>query len=128
MINYAVATAIVEHIDSSSKNFYLSQDPVTGRWSIIPWDLDHTFGHTCCGVTSNVRDAGRAAGPDQRADARDPGRARSGATMYFRRLRTVVNQVLAPGRLEAVYDAKVGPASARVHAGLRQVADGRPTG
>jgi hypothetical protein len=31
--------------------------------------------------------------------------------MYFRRLRTVVNQVLAPGRLEAVYDAKVGPAA-----------------
>ena len=30
--------------------------------------------------------------------------------MYFRRLRTVVNQVLAPGRLEALYDAKVGPA------------------
>ena len=30
--------------------------------------------------------------------------------MYFRRLRTVVNEVLAPGRLEAIYDAKVGPA------------------
>jgi hypothetical protein len=31
--------------------------------------------------------------------------------MYFRRLRTVVNQVLPPGRLEAVFDAKVGPAA-----------------
>ena len=30
--------------------------------------------------------------------------------MYFRRLRTVVNQVLATGRLEALYDAKIGPA------------------
>ena len=53
MINYAVVTAIVQHTDSSSKNFYLSQDPVTGRWSIIPWDLDHTWGNTCCGVSSN---------------------------------------------------------------------------
>ena len=32
MINYAAVTAIVEHHDSSSKNFYLVQDSVTGRW------------------------------------------------------------------------------------------------
>ena len=110
MINFAVATAIVEHTDSSSKNFYLSQDPVTGRWSVIPWDLDHTFGHKCCGVTQQLRHPGRAAGPDQRADARDPGGARV-EEMYFRRLRTVVNSVLATGRLEAVYNAKVTPAA-----------------
>jgi hypothetical protein len=30
--------------------------------------------------------------------------------MYFRRLRTVVNQVLSAGQLEAIYDARVGPA------------------
>ena len=30
--------------------------------------------------------------------------------MYFRRLRTLVNEILAPGRLEAVYDAQIGPA------------------
>ena len=53
MINYAAVTAIIEHHDSSSKNFYLSQDPVTGRWSIIPWDLDHTLGNGCCNVNSN---------------------------------------------------------------------------
>ena len=32
MINYAAVTAIIEHDDSSSKNFYMSQDPTTGRW------------------------------------------------------------------------------------------------
>ena len=30
--------------------------------------------------------------------------------MYFRRLRTQVNDILAPGRLEAQYDALMGPA------------------
>ena len=30
--------------------------------------------------------------------------------MYFRRLRTLVNDVLAPGRMEALYDAPLGPA------------------
>ena len=52
MINYAAVTAIIEHHDSSTKNFYLSQDPVTGRWSILPWDLDHTLGNGCCNVNS----------------------------------------------------------------------------
>ena len=45
MINYAAVTAITEHVDSSSKNFYLAQDPATDRWSILPWDLDHTWGN-----------------------------------------------------------------------------------
>ena len=36
MINYAAVTAIVEHHDSSSKNFYLAQDPDTGRWTPLP--------------------------------------------------------------------------------------------
>ena len=49
MINYAVVTAIVQHTDSSSKNFYLNQDPVTGRWEIIPWDLDHTLATRAAG-------------------------------------------------------------------------------
>ena len=52
MINYAAVTAIVQHVDSTTKNFYMSQDPTTGRWEIIPWDLDHTLGNNCCGVNS----------------------------------------------------------------------------
>jgi hypothetical protein len=109
MINFAVATAIVQHTDSSSKNFYLSQEPDTGRWKIIPWDLDHTWGNTCCGVTSNFvtpAETGDKTSELMRAILAVP----EWRTMYFRRLRTVVNQVLATGVPEALYDAKVGPA------------------
>ena len=53
LINYAAVTAIIQHVDSSTKNFYLAQDPDTTRWSMLPWDLDHTFGNKCCFITSN---------------------------------------------------------------------------
>jgi hypothetical protein len=110
MINYAVATAIVQHVDSISKNFYFSQDPATGRWSIIPWDLDHTFGNTCCDVTSPF--VTPAEPVDQTSELmRAILAVPEWKQMYFRRLRTVVNSVLAPGRLEAVYNAKVTPAA-----------------
>ena len=110
MINYAVTTAIVQHDDSSSKNFYFALDPDTSRWTVIPWDLDHTCGNTCCEVISNF------------VTPAEPGDKQSQLMtailavpewreMYFRRARTLVNEVLAPGRLEAVYDAKIGPAA-----------------
>ncbi len=34
--------------------------------------------------------------------------------MYFRRLRTLVNDLLATGRMEALYDAKVGVAQPEI--------------
>jgi hypothetical protein len=109
MINYAVVTAIIEHVDSSSKNFYLSQDPVSGRWSILPWDLDHTIGNGCCQVTSTFvtpAEPGDNTSALMRALLAQP----EWRTMYFRRLRTLVNDLLATGRMEALYDARVGPA------------------
>lgn len=113
MINYAVGTAIVQHVDSISKNFYLSQDAATGRWRIIPWDLDHTFGNGCCQVNSTFVTPAEPA--DQTSELmRALLAVPEWRTMYFRRLRTVVNQVLAPGQLEALYDAKVGPAQPEV--------------
>ncbi len=60
LINYAAVTAIIEHHDSSSKNFDLAQNPTTGRWTILPWDLDHTLGNNCCQVDEQLRDPGRA--------------------------------------------------------------------
>ena len=100
---------LVQHVDSISKNFYLSQDPATGRWEIIPWDLDHTLGNGCCGVTSpfvTPAEPGDRTSELMQALLAVP----EWRQMYFRRLRTVVNQVLATGRPEALYDAKVGPA------------------
>ncbi len=111
LINYAAVTAIIQHVDSSSKNFYLAQDPDTLRWSIVPWDLDHTFGNTCCQVTSKF------VTPAEPGDKTNDLMVALLAVpewrdMYFRRLKTLVGEVLAPGRLENVYDAKVGPAAA----------------
>ena len=109
MINYAAVTAIVEHVDSSSKNFYLTQDPVTARWSILPWDLDHTWSNGCCNVNSTFvtpAEPGDNTSALMRAVLAQP----EWRAMYFRRLRTLVNDILASGRLEALYDARLSPA------------------
>lgn len=109
MINYAAVTAIIEHVDSSSKNFYLTQDPGTARWTIVPWDLDHSWGSGCCNVDSTFvtpAEPGDNTSALMRALLATP----EWRTMYFRRLRTLVNDILAPGRLEALYDARLSPA------------------
>ena len=109
MINYAAVTAIVEHVDSSSKNFFMSQDPVTGRWSILPWDLDHSLGSGCCQVDSTFVTPAEP-GDNTSALMRALLAVPQWRDMYFRRLRTLVNDLLATGRMEAVYDATLGPA------------------
>ena len=109
MINYAAVTAIIEHVDSSSKNFDLAQNPVTGRWTILPWDLDHTLGNGCCNVNSRFvtpAEPGDKMSELMRAILAVP----QWREMYFRRLRTLVNDILAPARMEALYDAEIGPA------------------
>ena len=111
MINYAAVTAIVQHIDSQNHNFYMSQDAVTGRWEIIPWDLDHTFGNNCsCGVTSTFVTPAEPADTYKSELMTGLLAVPEWRQMYFRRLRTLVNEILAAGRLEAVYDAQIGPA------------------
>ena len=108
MINYAAVTAIIEHHDSSSKNFYLAQEPVTGRWRILPWDLDHTIGNGCCNVTSTFvtpAEPGDNTSALMAAILAEP----QWREMYFRRLRSLVNDLLAPGVMEGVYDTTFGP-------------------
>lgn len=109
MLNYAAVTALVEHVDSSSKNFDLVLNPNTGRWKLIPWDLDHTWGNGCCSVDS---DFVTPAEPGDRSSALMQAllAVPEWRAMYFRRLRTLVDDVLATGRPEALYDAVVGPA------------------
>jgi hypothetical protein len=109
MLNYAVVTAIVEHVDSSSKNFDLVRNPNTGRWKIIPWDLDHTLGNGCCNVDSTFVTPAEP-GDNTSALMRALLAVPQWRDMYFRRLRTLVDDLLAPGRMEALYDAVVGPA------------------
>jgi hypothetical protein len=109
MINYAAVTAIIEHVDSSSKNFDLVQDPATMRWSILPWDLDHTWGNGCCNVNSTFVTPAET-GDNTSALMRALLAVPEWRTMYFRRLRTLVNDILASGRLEALYDATLSAA------------------
>jgi hypothetical protein len=109
IINYAAVDAIIRAVDQAEHNFYLGQDPVTGRWTIIPWDLDHTWGNDCCSVQSTF------VTPDEPGDPRN---ALLHAVlsqpdwrqMYFRRLKTLVGQLLATGAPEGVYDAAFTPA------------------
>jgi hypothetical protein len=111
IIDYAAVDAIIEATDQASHNFYLAQDPVSLRWSMIPWDLDHTWGNVCCSVKSTF------VTPDEPGD---PSNALLHAIlsqsdwrqMYFRRLQSLVGQILAPGVPESVYDAAMGPAQA----------------
>ena len=109
MINYAAVTAIIEHHDSSSKNFFLSQDPATGRWSILPWDLDHTPGQRLLPGGQQLRHPGRARRQHQRADARHA----RGAPVARHVLPPAAHPGQRPPRHRSdggVYDARVGPA------------------
>jgi hypothetical protein len=109
VINMLAVTAIVDHEDFSSKNFYFALRPATGRWSMIPWDLDHTLGNGCCQVNSTFvtpAEPGDKTNDLARAVLAVP----QWREMYFRRLRTLVNDILAPGRMEALYDSYMGPA------------------
>jgi hypothetical protein len=79
---------------------------------IIPWDLDHTFGNNCsCGVTSTFVTPAEPADTYKSELMTGLLAVPEWRRMYFRRLRTLVNEILAAGRLEAVpYDAQIGPA------------------
>jgi spore coat protein CotH len=109
MINYAAVTAIIEHVDSATKNFDLVQDPTTTRWSILPWDLDHTWSNGCCNVESTFVTPAEP-GDNTSTLMRGLLAVPEWRDMYFRRLRTLVNDILATGRIQALYDAAVGPA------------------
>lgn len=104
IINYAALTSINNHIDSSSKNFYVFKSDATGRWTIVPWDLDHTWGNSCtCEVFSTFvtpAEPGDKANLMIKAILDVP----EFKEMYFRRLRTLSDQLFAPGLLEGWYD------------------------
>jgi spore coat protein CotH len=44
-INYACATVLVQNWDGFNKNHFLAADRGgAGKWTVVPWDLDRTFG------------------------------------------------------------------------------------
>ncbi|MFZ2502104.1 MAG: lamin tail domain-containing protein [Nocardioides sp.] len=111
LINYAVFVSVVRHVDSSQKNFYLARESRSQRWEMFPWDQDLTWGGVCCGVTSTFvtpAEPGDQTNVLLRVLLSEP----QWREMYFRRLRTVVDQVYPAGTLEGWYDAKFSPAAA----------------
>ena len=46
LINWLVANTLVSQGDTYNKNYFLVKSGTTGKWRIIPWDYDLTFGQT----------------------------------------------------------------------------------
>lgn len=134
-INYIAATAITHDNDHVAKNYFLYRDTEgTQRWSVHPYDKDLTFGRNFNGIVLNDEiwaDVDVIPGRDYVSPSHplfgDAYHQKFdflwnrliGAIleqpefreMYFRRLRTLYDDLLAPGRFEARIDALVAELS-----------------
>jgi hypothetical protein len=130
-INYLAAGVVMHNNDQVAKNFYIYRDTMgTQRWSLQPWDLDLTFGRNYNGTVLNDEIWANkdtvvgvpAASPShplfgdfthQKIDLQwnrlydklylDP----DIKAMFFRRLRTVMDEQLVAGHFESIIDAIV---------------------
>jgi len=130
MLNYIAANCIIHNNDHLAKNYFLYRDTAgIGRWVMHPWDMDLTFGRNFTIRTGVLNDAIWAdydgdstfapSHPlfgdrdhrkiDQRwnrlidAVLQEP----DIREMYFRRLRTLMDELLIDGRYEARIDELV---------------------
>jgi hypothetical protein len=130
-INYVAAISVFHDNDHVKKNYYVYRDTEgTQRWTLHMWDKDLTFGRNFNGSVLND-----AIWADVDVIAGRPGVSPSHPLfgdsehqkydflwnrlidklheepeireMYFRRLRTLADDLLAPGRYEAMIDALV---------------------
>lgn len=100
MINYMAINAIIRHWDSGWHNWYVARDTEgSGRWEMWQWDLDLTFGPVSDGRgdfltpdTSNRFTQAMLNYPEFQ-------------DMYYRRLRTLSDQLLVPGAYETQWDS-----------------------
>lgn len=44
VVNYMAAMTILLNQDRCTKNFYVYKDPRTEQWSVLPWDVEASFG------------------------------------------------------------------------------------
>ncbi len=96
-VNYAAVLSVLRHSDSGWYNYYVTRDtPDTGRWELMLWDLDTMF---------------RVAEDDNNGDyvlPSDNGQKfllammnhPDFAQMYFRRVRTLIDELLQPNDYE----------------------------
>ncbi len=105
LVNYLAINAVIRHQDSNYKNWFITRDTEgTGRWEMWHWDLNWIFttpaednhGEYLVPVTSNRFLATFMAQSEFKE-------------MFFRRLRTLADQFLAPGRYEARWEALAAP-------------------
>ncbi len=101
LVNYMALNSLIRHTDSGPHNWYIVRDTDgTGRWEMWHWDLDVTFknvstdkfGQFLTPEGTNRLLRAVLAYPDYRQ-------------MYFRRLRTLIDQFLVNEQYEAQYDA-----------------------
>ncbi len=46
VVNWLAVNVLVANGDTYNKNYFLYRSSTTGKWSVIPWDYDLTFGRT----------------------------------------------------------------------------------
>jgi hypothetical protein len=64
MVDYIATTCICQNIDASDKNHYLYRDTNgTGEWTMMPWDLDLTFGPNALNTDTMVYQQNYASHP-----------------------------------------------------------------
>jgi hypothetical protein len=103
-INYAAVLSVLRHSDSGWYNYYVTRDtPDTGRWEMMLWDMDTMFRVE---AEDNFGDYVTPAENGQRfllALFNHPDLAQ----MYFRRVRTLIDEFLPPNGYEEVADSLV---------------------
>ncbi|HMJ77244.1 MAG TPA: DUF4214 domain-containing protein, partial [Iamia sp.] len=105
LVEYLAMGTVLQHWDQTVHNYLVIRDPATGRWRFGPSDLDNAVGLSLNPLTGiGVRHRNVFPyGPDTLVSAlrTDP----LFAEMYFRRVRTLADELLAGGGLEARADA-----------------------
>ncbi len=128
MLSYHAASVLIHNNDQVAKNYFLYRDTKgTGRWSMQAWDMDLTFGRSYQGTVLNDEIFAEVDGVAGRPNV-SPSHPLFGDSehqkwdylwnrltdalleepeirqMYYRRLRTLLDELLVEGRYEARID------------------------
>ena len=101
LVNYMAATSLIRHFDQHGHNFYVYYDKGgSNRWSMLPWDFDQTWKPSSarCGDTP-MYDPGCTTNAFTDAMLEVP----EFRDMHYRRLRTMIDEMLAEFRYEDYY-------------------------
>lgn len=101
LVDYYALQTVIGGFDTINHNIWLVQEPASGRWNLLPWDLDITFGlpeiiPLLPPLTPSVIDLAGAVAAEPRL-----------TEMVMRRIRTLADTVLVPGGARAWYDQLV---------------------